>query len=79
MADNTEILLQQILVKLDELRTEIKEDVNDLKTQQKVLEEKINGVDTRLKNEETISRTALGAIAGVTVLAVAKYLFFADR
>jgi hypothetical protein len=35
------------------------------------IEEKVAGIDKRLSNEETISRTALGAIAGDTVLAVA--------
>ena len=78
---NTELFLKQLTDNLNNLGTEIKselqqiksnvedikKDLVDLKVSTGKLEEKMNGIDTRLKNEETISRTAFGAI---------KYLFF---
>ena len=38
------------------------------------IEEKVLGIDKRLSNEETISRTAVGAVVGGTVLAVVRFL-----
>ncbi len=83
--ENTEKLLLEISQKIDglnqEMRTEFKQ-VNDRiveveKTMVK-LDEKIAGIDKRLSNEETISRTALGAIVGGAALTVIKYWFFPD-
>ncbi len=63
------------------MRTEFKQ-VNDRiveveKTMVK-LDDLIAGIDQRLSNEETISRTALGAIVGGAALTVIKYWFFPD-
>jgi chromosome segregation ATPase len=56
----TEKLLQEIYNKIDTLGQDlkqelsvIKQDINDLKVQTGKLEEKISGVDTRLKTVET--------------------------
>ena len=82
-AENTEKLLAEILLKIDNLNkgmtSEFKEVNNRFNEVDKSIvriEEKVSGIDKRLSNEKTISRTALGAIAGGRVLAVAKYLFF---
>ncbi len=81
--ENTEKLLAEILVKIDNLNKEMTSEFkqvnnrfNEVDKSIVKIEEKVAGIDKRLSNEETISRTALGAIAGGTVLAVAKYLFF---
>ncbi|MEL6440854.1 MAG: Bdr protein [Cyanobacteria bacterium J06621_8] len=81
--ENTEKLLTDILQKIDNLNQEVRTEfkgVNDRLTEVEKsivkLDEKVAGIDKRLSNEETISRTAFGAIAGGTVLAVLKYWFF---
>ena len=56
----------------------IKTDVSELKLSLGKLEEKVSGIDTRLANEETISRNALGVVAGGTILAVIKYIFWGN-
>ncbi len=72
--NNTEQLLKQLTLNLTNLGTEIKselqeiksnvgdikKDIVDLKVATGKLEEKMNGIDTRLKNEETISRDDYG-------------------
>ena len=87
---NTEQLLKQLTDNVNNLGTEIKselqviksnvedikKDIVDLKISTGKLEEKMNGIDTRLKNEETISRTAFGAIIGGVIIGAIKYLFF---
>ena len=81
--ENTEKLLLEISKKIDglnqEMRTEFKQ-VNDriveVEKSMVKLDEKIAGIDKRLSNEETISRTALGAIVGGAALTVIKYWFF---
>ncbi|MDJ0903726.1 MAG: hypothetical protein QNJ55_33545 [Xenococcus sp. MO_188.B8] len=81
--ENTDKLLTEIISKIDNLNTEMKSEFKQINTRFNEveksivkIEERVAGIDKRLSNEETISRTALGAIAGGTVLAVAKYLFF---
>lgn len=81
--ENTEKLLGEILLKIENLNKEMTSEFkginnrfNEVDKSIVKIEEKVAGVDKRLSNEETISRTPLGAIAGGTVLAVAKYLFF---
>ena len=81
--ENTDKLLTEIISKIDNLNTEMKGEFKQINTRFNEveksivkIEERVAGIDKRLSNEETISRTALGAIAGGTVLAVAKYLFF---
>jgi peptidoglycan hydrolase CwlO-like protein len=62
------------LMKSDIAQT--KDDIKELKLNLGKLDVKVSGIDTRLGNEETISRNALGIVAGGTMLAVTKYLFF---
>ena len=87
---NTEQLLKQLTDNLNNLGAEIRrelheiksnvedirKDIVDLKVSTGKLEEKMDGIDTRLKNEETISRTAFGAIIGGVIIGAIKYLFF---
>jgi hypothetical protein len=79
----TNELLSQLIGKVDSLNSEIKTEfgrVNDRLTEVEKslvkLDERIAGIDKRLSNEETISRTALGAIFGGVSIAAIKYLFF---
>lgn len=82
MSDADE-LLSQLIGKVDNLNSDIKTEfkqVNDRLTEVEKslvkLDERIAGIDKRLSNEETISRTALGAIFGGVAIAAIKYLFF---
>lgn len=83
MENNTNNLLSEIINKIDKLNLEIKgelKEVNNRLTNVEKsiikLDERIAGLDKRLSNEETISRTAFGAIVGGVAIATIKYLFF---
>lgn len=54
----------------------VKSDINELKVSLAKVDTKVEGIDKRLGNEEAISRIALGSVAGGTILAFIKYLFF---
>ena len=83
MNNDTNALLNQLITKVDNLKQDIDKEFKEVKTQLNELDksvikldERIAGVDKRLSNEETISRTALGAIFGGVSIAAIKYLFF---
>ncbi len=86
MESNTDKLLTDLIGKIDtlgkEMKAEFKEVNNRITEVEKSiikLDEKIAGIDKRLSNEETISRTAFGAIVGGVAITAIKYLFFADN
>ena len=81
--EDTNKLLTQLANKIDQLNTDIKSEfkqlndrVIDVEKSIIKLDEKISGIDKRLSNEETVSRTAFGAILAGVALSVIKYLFF---
>ncbi len=83
--ENTEKLLIEISKKIENLNQEVRSEfkgvnngLNEVEKSLIKLDEKIAGIDKRLSNEETISRTALGAIVGGAALTVIKYWFFPD-
>ncbi len=81
--EDTNQLLAQLGTKIDQLNTHIKSEfkaLNDrvIEVEKSIikLDEKVSGIDKRLSNEETVSRTAFGAILAGVALSVIKYLFF---
>jgi predicted phage-related endonuclease len=67
---------EETLASLNEFKAEFKAETANLKLEIGKLDVKVSGIDTRLGNEEVISRNALGIVAGGTMLAVVKYIFF---
>lgn len=69
----------QLIEKMDKAIAgieEIKKSNEEIKLSIVKLEAKVEGLDTRLANEEAISRIVMGSVAGGTMLAFVKYLFF---
>ena len=50
----------------------------EIKRVEETLSAKVDGLDKRLSNEETISRTAFGALMVASLAGLVKYLFFSQ-
>ena len=50
----------------------------EIKRVEETLSTKVDGLDKRLSNEETISRTALAALVVASLAGLVKYLFFSQ-
>ena len=59
-----------------EIKSDIKEGFAEVKGEIKRLDERINGLDKRLSNEEVISRSAFITVIGGVAAGLVKLFFF---